>query len=583
LFESRRALWLLFADWPVGLAVATVSLTIMILTEPFLSIVWDEGYTLGREARVRAWFRALRDPVAFAERWQPPVEDLVPPNRIPTPLRNQLDTHAGLLSPAVLHWFWPFAREEPDGHPPVYALVGLVGDLVAPTWETLPRARLGPMLVFSLACGAVFSFFRSRWGPWSAFAAAGAWMFQPHLFALAHYATYDGLLTSLWTGCLLSFAKAVEREGNSSSLSRRWRWVAVFGVFAACAMGTKLTGWFLPLPLLAWGIFYRDRRGLVALIAGVLLALAILVVLIPPWWDNPLLGLDRFLQSNLSRATTTPLKTLFLGEVYETPTGSLPWFNTALWTLMVTPVGFLGLALVGVIGVLSRARSDSLGMLFLVQWAFLMVLRALPHTPGHDGVRQFLPAFGMLALLAGLGAASLQRRLGTWGKSLILLAVVEGTLSVGLMMPVPLSYYSPLVGGLPGATRMGMEPTYYWDALQPEILGWLNSHTAPDQKVMFSRYPTSLLYLRQTHQLRVGILPHEPGDWAWYVLQNRPGAFGELGRGLIAHGHPAQVFSKWGVPLLWVFPYRDVEAWQSGELPPRVGGSAHRQSRQSVP
>jgi hypothetical protein len=52
-------------------------------------------------------------------------------------------------------------------------------------------------------------------------------------------------------------------------------------------------------------------------------------------------------------------------------------------------------------------------------------------------------------------------------------------------MPVPLSYYSPLVGGLPGATRLGMEPTYYWDALQPEILEWLNVHSGPGQKVRF--------------------------------------------------------------------------------------------------
>src|SRR5438045_3382164 len=63
------------------LAVASISLAIMVLTEPFLTIVWDEGYSLGREARVRTWFGALRDPVAFAERWQPPVEELVPPNR----------------------------------------------------------------------------------------------------------------------------------------------------------------------------------------------------------------------------------------------------------------------------------------------------------------------------------------------------------------------------------------------------------------------------------------------------------------------------------------------------------------------
>jgi len=557
------------------LVAGSLSMALMLLTEPYLVIVWDEGYSLGREARIRAWFRALRNPTAFAERWQPPTEDLVPPNRIEAPHRDQLDTRAGLLSPAVIDWFWPFAREEPDGHPPVYALVGLVGDLVVRSWEPLPRARVGPMLVFSIACGAIFAFFRARWGVWSALAATGAWMFQPHLFALAHYATYDGLLTSLWVVCALSFVKAVERPRENSPSGPRWVWVILFGILLACAMGTKLTGCLHPLPSLAWVLFYRNRQGAKALGSGLILAILVLVVLTPPWWHDPLHGVDRFFQSNLSRAKTTPLKTLFLGTIYETPNGSLPWYNTVLWTLMVTPVGFLVLASVGVIRAVARARCDSMGMLFFAHWAFLMALRGLPHTPGHDGVRQFLPAFGMLALLAGLGAESTCQRLGAWGKSLILFAVLEGALSVGLMMPVPLSYFSPLVGGLPGATRIGMEPTYYWDSLQPEILDWLNSPTAPDQKVMFSRYPTSWLYLRQTHRLRVGILPHEPGGWTWYVVQNRPGALRQMERDLISHGHPAKVYLKWGVPLLWVFPYREVEAWQRGEqqLGTRAGTS----------
>jgi hypothetical protein len=77
-----------------------------------------------------------------------------------------------------------------------------------------------------------------------------------------------------------------------------------------------------------------------ALAVGTLLALVVLVLLIPPWWHNPVAGLEQFFQSNLTRAKTTPLKTLFLGTIYETPTGSLPWYNTALWTLFVTPVGF---------------------------------------------------------------------------------------------------------------------------------------------------------------------------------------------------------------------------------------------------
>jgi hypothetical protein len=50
----------------------------------------------------------------------------------------------------LIEWFWPFGREEPHSHPPFYALVGLTSDGLAPSWGLLPRARLGPMIVFSL-------------------------------------------------------------------------------------------------------------------------------------------------------------------------------------------------------------------------------------------------------------------------------------------------------------------------------------------------------------------------------------------------------------------------------------------------
>ena len=85
MLTSRRVPRFPHAGWLTGMAAAAVCLAIMIATEPALAIVWDEGYTLGREARLRAWFVALRDPAAFAARWQPPVEDLVPPNPIPAP------------------------------------------------------------------------------------------------------------------------------------------------------------------------------------------------------------------------------------------------------------------------------------------------------------------------------------------------------------------------------------------------------------------------------------------------------------------------------------------------------------------
>ena len=78
-------------------------------------------------------------------------------------------------------------------------------------------------------------------------------------------------------------------------------------------------------------------------------------------------------------------------------------------------------------------------------------------------------------------------------------------------------------------------------------------------------------------------MPHEPGRYTWYVLQNRPGDFRAAERDLIAHGHHAAVFTKWGVPLLWVYPYRLVEAWESGEWPPSGARPAASQRAQPMP
>ncbi len=48
-----------------GLATFAVIALLLVATGPSLAIVWDEGYTLGREDRIRAWFAALRDPSGF--------------------------------------------------------------------------------------------------------------------------------------------------------------------------------------------------------------------------------------------------------------------------------------------------------------------------------------------------------------------------------------------------------------------------------------------------------------------------------------------------------------------------------------
>jgi 4-amino-4-deoxy-L-arabinose transferase-like glycosyltransferase len=547
----------------VGVGISLATACLMILTEPRMAIVWDEGFTLGREESLRDWFQAIRDPPRFAATWRPrpPDDELVQrPRSTPPPLREQIDTRGKLISDSdVLAWFWPFAREEPHGHPPFYALLGLIGDVVAPSWQELPRARLGPMLLFSLTAGAIFSFLAPRWGYWPAALGAGSWVLQPNLFGHGHYAAYDAVLSSLWVLSIVTFIWAVEPASGRSWRGSRWLATATFGAILGCAAGTKLTGWFLPLPFLAWAILYRSRRGLLTLGFGAMIAGIVLFILLPPWWNEPVVGLFRFLDSNLNRAKSILINIQFLGTTYVTPKESLPWYNTLVWTLMVTPVGFLLLAGLGIWTAARNWRNESIGVLLAGHWLFLMLLRAMPHVPGHDGVRLFLPAFGVLALLGGLGARRLLERSSRWAKVAVAAALVEGAASIAVMMPVPLSYFSPIVGGLPGATKLGMEPTYYWDALGPEARRWLAENTLPRRTIHFAAFPRSWLYLRRTGELPRRLAPYDRGEPQWVVVQNRPGAFSDVDRALVANGHPAFTVTKLGVPLIWVFPYTDLE------------------------
>jgi hypothetical protein len=552
----------------LGVAVATFAL--MLATEPQMAIGWDEGYTLGREARLRDWLTLLRDPPRLARTWKPlpPALELVQQDGTRPPRPDEIDTRRKLVfGREALEWFWPFAREEPNGHPPFYALLGLAGDFLVPSWMPLPRARLGPILLFSATAGVIFGFFWSRSGVPAAALSAASWVLQPNLFGHGHYAAYDAVLASLWVLAVIVFAEVVIPRRAAASAWTRWGWTALLGLIIGCAAATKLTGWFIPLPFLAWAMLYRNVSGLKTLAVAMLVGLVVLVALMPPWWQGPISGMARFFESNLGRAKTIPIEVQFLGTTYNTPRQSLPWYNTLVWTVFVTPVGFLLLGGFGLWAALRYWRTESLGLLLAGHWAFLMILRALPGAPGHDGVRLFLPAFGLLALLGGFGISVLAARRWRWVKPAVSFALIEGALSLAVMMPVPLSYFSPLVGGLPGAKALGMEPTYYWDGLTSDARRFLAEQTPPGRTIVFRTFPTSWLYLRQTGELPDRVAGIDPGLPLWVVIQNRPGAFSPDDRILAERGRPGYVVSKLGVPLVWIFPYSEIERLGIGRSP----------------
>ncbi len=133
--------------------------------------------------------------------------------------------------------------------------------------------------------------------------------------------------------------------------------------------------------------------------------------------------------------------------------------------------------------------------------------------------------------------------------------------------PQWLSYYNLLIGGLPGATALGMEPTYYWDGLDRSVLDWLNEHTVADEKVALAAAPAENLELmRRWGVLRPPTDDDAPGEFRWYVLQHRPSGLMPEDVWLIEHCRPAfrKVIRAGGLgpwrldaPLVEVYDYAD--------------------------
>ena len=208
--ERSTRLRLLVVSAAVGLATAVV----MLATEPRLAIVWDEGYTLGREARLRDWFRAIGrsgpDSRSDGDRSSGPRNwsstDGAPAARART---ARYPVEAPLRSPGRWNGSGPSRGRSRTAIRRSMRCSAWPATSSAPSWKDLPAARLGPILLFSFTAGAIFAFVAARWGRWAAALAAGSWVFQPNLFGHGHYAAYDAVLSSLWVLAILAFVPAI--------------------------------------------------------------------------------------------------------------------------------------------------------------------------------------------------------------------------------------------------------------------------------------------------------------------------------------------------------------------------------------
>jgi hypothetical protein len=556
-----------WADACTAALVALGTLALLLATLGDYGMTWDEGFTVEREERLREWFaRVVGDTSPRTQAWPPTLSKLERPS---TYHRQAGPATESPWSRESLRFYWQFAREEPSGHPPFYALLGLAGWALSHRVLPPPGSyRFGPAVLFALTVPVVYRLMTRHYGRAAGLMSSLSLVVMPRMFAHAHLASYDVPTLCLWFLAVAAFLRAAgPPEG------RVWVWTVAFGILWGCATATKFTGWLLPCPLAAWAAFYRDRRAARALLLGGAVAALVVYALIPTWWAEPVRGLRVFLESNLTRDRLRPIPTLFLGRLYQF---SLPWYNTLVWTAIVVPPAILGMALVGLGRVVADRLRDRVGTLLLGNWAFFMVLRALPNAPGHDGERLFLPAFVFLACLAGVGLTTIGAcfkplagsRVARFLTVLLLAATAgSGAWSTWRYHPLQLSYYNVFIGGLSGAYRAGMEPTYYWDAVTPDVRAWLNQHTEPGRTVTFAFPAVTFEYLHHWGLLRPYPLRDSGLPPRWFVVMNRRGHLlyfsRSIGEFLLKNARPAFVKTldvAPEVPLVAIFSGEDTFA-----------------------
>lgn len=453
---------------------------------------------------------------------------------------------------------WVFARPE-NRNLPVPTLVSCLGRVIAGRWlAPLNSYRFGHCLLMAATVGILFGCLVSSHGWEVASVAAGSMLFMPQVFAHAHLNATDVPVSCFWVLSMLAWLR------SESS----WRNSVLTAIACGLGLATKATFVLLPFLLFAWTISFRRWRYRRATLLVLVLSPCVMMLFCPMWWPAPLSRSVDYFQTVFHSEEVWKIEVYYLGQTYnlgDPQLGPLPWHNAWVLPAVTTPPWTLVLALVGAFRGL-RAR-DAATTLWIMGALSLPLLRMLPNTPGHDGVRLLLPSIFCIAPLAGIGFAGLASRfrflregrrapVARW--IIVGLFVAASAAVLVSMHPFEMSYYSEAVGGLPGAAALGFEISYWFEAYTPDALDQLQRQLPRGAKVWtFPKYEGYPL-LREWGLWREDLVEGDIGDADFLILYARKSRFHGIPgiEDYYARGRPVWSLRCRGVQIIGLYPLR---------------------------
>jgi 4-amino-4-deoxy-L-arabinose transferase-like glycosyltransferase len=354
--------------------------------------------------------------------------------------------------------YWEQSHEAPPFFKLWAGLFAGAGALIFGTenLEALGDAyRLGSYALFLLAVYAAYRFMHREFGPAAAWGAALSLPLIPVLFGFARLGQLDGAAAFMYLLAAVSLFGMLVRGGGQRT--------ALAGVLLGLAFATKLTVFPLVFAALLWALVYRREKAVFARLFGSFGIGAVAFFAVWPWlWRDPVGRTWEFL--TWAGGLQEERLTFYLGQWW---TGA-PWHYPLVVLVALVP---LVVAVVGGIGAvrLFAGGGPAAGWI-LVNLALVVAVAGSGLVPVYGGPRQFLAAFPLWALCAGVGVGWLAHVLRP--RLAVVLAVYAALSLPGILWTGTansLEYYGEAVGLIPGARALGFETTYLADTYKPAV------------------------------------------------------------------------------------------------------------------
>lgn len=421
------------------------------------------------------------------------------------------------------------------------------------------RRHLAGFLLFVAGAWAVYRLGRVRLGSWRwGLMGAGLLVLSPRIFAEAFYNYKDIVFLSLFALAVLTLTRLLRRPTAGRAL--------VHALATAAAIDVRTMGVLLPVLTLGFGaleIWARParRRGLAAVLALYLPVLAALVVLGWPYlWESPWANFRAALSSFGHYAK--PLEVFYLGQFVSIQ--ALSWHYGPVWLLITTPLPYVLLFAVGLVGVGRELRQLGVGRwlrrtasrhdLLVLAWFFGPLLGVVVlHSAIYDGWRHLYFVYPAFVLLAVQGLrrlwqvwrqrnASLHAKPASAVAGVALLLVVLGAAQVAWRMATEHPFQYAYFSFLPGRVVEQNFERDYWGLSVKQGLDWVLAHDArPVVPVSMDRRTEMTLrinakMLPPAIRARLRIVPPDSAAGGYFLSIHRwhPGAY-PAGAGRLVH------------------------------------------------